>query len=121
MKDLQKENYDFTLILGGRRVSLDGDNAYDVDESFSVDNDANENMSDGEVVTNSQNTVTDGHPVHFFGRSQSIGGTYSQMSQELETHLFDVDSDSITDQPLFLNARVAPTGSLAAVPVGLHL
>lgn len=45
---------------------------------------------------------------------------FLQMSEKLETHFFDVDSDSITDQPLFLNARVAPTGSLAAVPVGLN-
>ncbi len=42
------------------------------------------------------------------------------MSEELETHSLDVDSDSITDQPLFLSARVAPTGSLAAMPVGLN-
>ena len=45
---------------------------------------------------------------------------FLRMSEELETHSLDVDSDSITGQPLFLNARVAPTGSLAAMPVGFN-
>ena len=45
---------------------------------------------------------------------------FSQMSAELETHGLAVDSDSITNQPLLLNARVAPAASIASMSVGVN-